>query len=156
MNKTATDEAVKAGTAAFEQGYDQFVSMTKAQVEKMFPAAAKNFDELAAFNKANYEAAVKAGQVAAKSFETLGQAITAYNQEAFQASVEGTQALFACKTFQDVVELQTKQVQANLDKAMTQGAKVGELATKAASDAVEPVNAQVTKAFKAFTKQAAA
>ena len=156
MDKFATEDAVKAGAAAFEQGYDQFVALTKAQVEKMFPAAAKNFDEMAAFNKASYEAAVKASQVAAKTFETLGQTIATYNQEAFQASVEGTKELFACKTIQDVVELQTKQVQAGVDKAMTQGAKVGELTTKAASEAVEPVNAQVTKAFKAFTKKAAA
>ncbi len=37
-----------------------------------------------------------------------------------------TQALFACKTFQDVVELQTKQAQAGFDKALAQTAKVGE------------------------------
>ena len=67
-----------------------------------------------------------------------------------------TQALFACKTFQDVVELQTKQAQAGFDKALAQTAKVGELTSKVASEAIEPVNAQVTKALKAFTKTKAA
>ena len=154
MNQFINEDAIKAGTAAMEKGYEQFVAMTKAQVEKMFPAAAKNFDEIAAFNKASYEAAAKAGQSAAKAWETLGKTVATYNQEAFQAGVEGAQALFACKTFQDVVELQTKQAQAGFDKALAHTAKVSELTTKAASEAMEPVNAQVTKAFKAFTKQA--
>jgi len=154
MNQFVNDDAFKAGTAAMEKGYEQFVEMTKSQVEKMFPAAAKNFDELAAFNKASYEAAAKASQAAAKAFETLGKTVATYNQENFQAGVEGAQALFACKTFQDVVELQGKQAQAGFDKALAQTAKVGELTTKAASEALEPVNAQVTKAFKAFTKTA--
>jgi len=154
MNQFINDDAIKAGTAAMEKGYEQFVAVTKAQVEKMFPAAARNFDEIVAFNKANYEAAAKASQAAAKAFETLGKTVATYNQENFQATVEGTQALFACKTFQDVVELQGKQAQAGFDKALAQTAKVSELTTKAASEALEPVNAQVTKAFKAFTKTA--
>jgi hypothetical protein len=152
MDKFMNEDAVKAGTAAMEKGYEQFVALTKAQVEKVFPAAAKNIDEVAAFNKANYEAAVKASQAAAKAFETLGQSLAAYNQEAFQAGVEGTQALFACKTLQDVVEVQTKQAQAGFDKALAQTAKVGELTAKVANEAIEPVNAQVTKAFKSFAK----
>jgi phasin family protein len=156
MNQFINDDAIKAGTAAMEKGYEQFVAMTKAQVEKVFPAAAKNFDDMAALNKASYEAATKAGQAAAKAFETLGKSVATYNQEAFQDSVESAQALFACKTFQDVVELQAKQAQAGFDKALAQTAKVSELTTKAATEAMEPMNAQGTKAFKAFTKQAKA
>ena len=105
MNEFINEDAIKAGTAAMEKGYEQFVAMTKSQVEKVFPAAAKSFDEIAAFNKANYEAATKASQAAVKAFETLGKTMATYNQEAFQASVESAQAFFACKTFQDVVEL---------------------------------------------------
>ena len=87
MNQFINEDAIKASTAAMEKGYEQFVEMTKSQVEKMFPAAAKNFDELAAFNKASYEAAAKASQAAAKVFETLGKTVATYNQENFQASV---------------------------------------------------------------------
>jgi hypothetical protein len=156
MSQFINEEAIKASTTAMEKGYEQFWALTKAQCETLFPAAAKNIDDVAALNKANYEAATKAGQAAAKVFETLGQSIVAYNQEAFEASVEGAKAFFACKSFQEVVELQSKQAQDNFDKALAHTAKVGELTTKAASDTLEPVNAHVTKVFKDLTKSAKA
>jgi len=150
------EKAVKSGTDAFAKSYEQYLTAAKDQLAKLFPSAAKNFDELAAFNKGNFDAFVAAGTAAAKGFETLSQQVIAYNQKAVEASVATTKALLGCKTMQDVVEVQTDLTRKSFDEWLAEGTKLSELTVKVANEAAEPINSRLSEAVDRFMKPLAA
>jgi phasin family protein len=150
------EKAVKTGTDAFAKSYEQYLSATKDQLTKLFPSAAKNFDELAAFNKGNFEAFVAAGTAAAKGFETLSQQVIACNQKAVETGVATAKALLGCKTLQDVVEVQTDLTRKGIDEWLAEGTKLSELTVKVANEAVEPINSRLSEAVDRFMKPLAA
>lgn len=150
----ANEEVVKAGTEAVTKGYEQVIAMTKEQVEKFVPTAVKGFDDLAAIGKGNVDAAIKAGQIAAKGFEALGKEVTACNKKAFETGVANTKALLGAKTFQEAIELQTGFVRGSFDEFVANGTKFSELSIKLAQETVEPLTAQANKVVSEFTKQA--
>ena len=155
MEKLFNDAAFKAGTEAFEKGYQQFTAMTKDQLEKMFPAGAKSFDEVVAFNKGNVDAAVAAGKAATTAWQTIGKQIAEFNQAAIETSLANAKALMSCKTVQEAVELQTEQARTGFDSALAQSTKLGEIAVKATNDAFAPINKRVSEAATKFSKAAA-
>src|SRR5690606_1683171 len=84
-SKFASDAAVKAGADAFAKGYDQFVAMSRDQLQKLFPAAVKSFDDVTAFQKGYLEALVAASTSMAKGYETIAKEVFAFNQKAAEA-----------------------------------------------------------------------
>jgi len=149
------EKAAQAGTEAVSKSYDQAVAMTKEQVQTFFPAAAKNFDEFAAFNRGALDATLQAGALAAKGFEAFGKEVMAYNRKAFADSMATAKALMGCKTLQDVIELQTETARTNFDSLVAQGTKLSELSVKLANQTVEPITMRVTEAMEKFVKPAA-
>lgn len=156
MTKFVNDAAFKAGAEALEKGYDQFITMTREQIQKMFPAAVENFDALVAFNKGNVDAAVAASKAAAKGFETLAEEVASYNKAALEAGMANAKALMGCKTAQEMVELQTAQTRAGFEKLVSQGTKLGELGTKVTTEAFQPIQKRFNEAAETFAKPAAA
>lgn len=155
MDKFFNEDALKAGTEAFEKGYAQFTAMTKDQLEKMFPGGAKNFDEVVAFQKQNVDAVVAAGKAATSAWQTMGKQIAEFNQAAVETGLANAKALMSCKTVQEAVELQTEQARKGFDQALAQGTKLGEVAVKATNEAFAPINEQVSKAATKASKAAA-
>jgi phasin family protein len=153
MTKFVNDAAFKAGSDAFEKGYEQFVTMTREQIQKVFPAAVENFDALVAFNKGNVDAAMAASKAAAKGFETFADEVTAYNKAALEAGMANAKALMGCKTAQELVEVQTAQTRAGFEKLMSQGTKLGEIGSKITSEAFQPIQKRFNEAAETFAKQ---
>jgi len=150
------EKAVKTGTDVFAKSYEQYLAATKDQLGKLFPSAAKNFDDLAAFNKGNFDAFVAASTAAAKGFETLSQQLIAYNQKAIENSVATAKALLGCKTMQDVVEVHSDLTRKGFDEWLAEGTKLSELTVKVANQAAEPINSRLTEAVDRFMKPLAA
>ena len=154
--KDTAEKAVKAGTEAFTKGYDHYVSLTKEQLERVFPAAVEKFDDVAAFNKETVDAWLQAGDVAAKALGALSAEVIDYNRAAWEDGIAGAKALFGCKTIQEVVELQSSVTRAQFDRFVAEGAKLGEMTVKSTTEAVEPINARMTEAIDKLSKPIAA
>ena len=150
------EKAMKSGTDAFAKSYEQYFGAAKDQLGKLFPSAAKNFDELAEFNKGNLDAFMAASTAAAKGFETLSQQLIAYNQKAVETSVATAKALLGCRTMQDVVELQSDLTRKGIDEWLAEGTKFSELTVNVANQAAEPINSRLTEAVDRFMKPLAA
>lgn len=148
-------KAAEAGTEAVAAGYEQVAAMTQEQLKTFFPAGAQGLDDFADFNKGNLDAAVKAGTVAAKGFETIGKEVMAYHQQAFEAGMDRATALLGCKTLQDFVEVQTDIARSHFDAFVAQGTRISEISVKATNEAAEPINVRVNEATEKFTKAAA-
>ncbi|MHA1538714.1 MAG: phasin family protein [Alphaproteobacteria bacterium] len=156
MTKFVNEAAVKAGVDAAQKGYEQFTKLTNEQLKKAFPGAADKFEQVADFNKGNFEAVFAAGQAAAKAFEKIGQEFAALNQSVFETNLANATALMACKSVQEAALLQGEQARTGFEKAVAEGSKLGELAAKATGEAIEPIKARVNEAVETFAKPLAA
>lgn len=148
----ANQAAMKVGTEAVTKGIEQVMSATKEQVEKFAPNAAKGFDDASRIGKGNVDAAVKAGTIAAKGFETIGKELTDFNKMVFETSMANTKALFGAKTVQEAIELQTGFAREGFETFVAQGTKISELSVKVAQDVAEPLSTQATAAAQEFVK----
>jgi phasin family protein len=70
--------------------------------------------------------------------------------------MESYKAIFACKNVQDMMTLQGKLTQVNMDKAVAQSSKLSEMTVKVANEAAQPISAQVNVAVEKFMKPLAA
>lgn len=156
MGHEAIEQTVRSSTDAFAKGYEQYLATARDQMSRMFPSAAKNLDELAAFNKGNFDAFVAAGAAAAKGFETLSQQVIACNQKAVETSVATAKALLGCRTLQDVVEVQTDLTRKGIDEWLAEGTKLSELTVKVANQTAEPINSRLSEAVDRLMKPLAA
>jgi len=154
--KFVSDAAIKAATDAFAKGYDQFVAMSREQVEKVFPAAVKTFDDVTAFQKDYLETIVAASTSMAKGYETIAKQLFAFNQKAAEASMAGAKALVGCKTVQEAVELQGDLARKSLDQWLSESTKISELTVKVTNEAITPINAKMTDAVEKFVRPMAA
>ncbi len=150
------DQAVKNGAEAFNAGYDQAVQAAKEQLEKVFPSAVPNFDQLAAFHRGNLDAMLAAGNIVVKGFETIGREVFAYNQKAVEIGTERATALMACKSLNEAVEMQTGFARENVEAIVAEGTKLSELSVKVAKETAEPLGARVNEAIETFSKPLAA
>lgn len=154
--KKSAEKAARAGADALSSGYDRYLALAREQLEKVLPEVVGKFDEFANFGKGTTDAFFKAGDVAAKALETVGEDVVAYHRTVWDDSIANTKALFGCKTFEDVIELQTTLARAQFDKFVSDSAKFGELSLKTVNQALEPIGASVNEAFGKFGKPIAA
>jgi phasin family protein len=156
FGQDTVEQTVRSNTDAFAKGYEQYLAATRDQLSRLFPSAARNFDELAAFNQGNFEAFVAAGAAAAKGFETLSQQVFACNQKAVETSVATAKALLGCKTLQDVVEVQGDLTRRGIDEWLAEGNKLSELTVQVANQTAEPINSRLSEAVDRLMKPLAA
>lgn len=154
-SKENAEKAYKASADAVTKGYDKAVEMTKEQVEKSFPQATEKFNEAADFGKGNMDAVFSAGAIASKGLESLAEEVAALSQNAFDANVSNTKALFSAKTPQEAMELQTTLARTSFDTMVAASTKVSELYVKVANEVMEPLQARTQKLMETYGKAAA-
>jgi phasin family protein len=146
--KEQIEKVVKAGSEAAEK----IAAMGKERIE----AAAKGYDDLASFNRANLDAVVAAGTAAAKGLEAINAEVLAFAKGQLEGSMTATKALIGAKTLQELVDLQNEYAKSSFDAYMAQMARIGELTAKATQDAFEPLNSQVQAAVEKLVRPLAA
>jgi len=158
--KTATPtidtKPIEEAVAAGKQTVEQAVAATKEQVEKASTAALKGYDEFAALNKETMDAYVKAGNVAAKGFETLGQEVYAFAQTQTEANVAAAKAMMTAKSLNELVEIQSDLARSQFDAYVAETTKVSEMSLKVANESVEPIQAQFNVVVEKMMKPVAA
>lgn len=83
-----------------------------------------------------------------KGAEVLMKTCMEMAQDSAERNAAAMKSLMACRTLNEAAEQQNKIVQSNLDEAMSAATKISEMAIKISTEALEPINQQVTKAMK--------
>jgi phasin family protein len=89
----------------------------------------------------------KSSATFAKGAEAIMKTITEAAQGSGQRNAEAVKALFATRTLNEFAEAQNKLAQQNFEDAMSTLTKVSEMTIKLYSEALEPINGQMTKAM---------
>jgi phasin family protein len=148
-----TETVEKTAKEAQAKAADFFADMREKAAEaaekgKKFAA------EAAEFNKANIEAMVEAGKIAAKGAQELGQTNLEYAKKNFEDMQAAIKEVTGVKNPTDFVKLQGEWMRKGFDTAVAQGSKNTEAMVKLANDMFQPISNRFAVAADYFKKAA--
>ncbi len=163
--KTSAPKAPKAApkpAAAPTKGYKtmndtvkKFADEAKARTEALsadlnarakdaFAKSGKIAEEAAEFNKANVEALVEAGKIAAKNIETLGQEGVTFARKSFEDTTAAMKGYTAVTSPAEFFKLYAENSKKAFDAAVAQTSKTSELVVKMTNDSFAPISNRVS------------
>ena len=161
----ATDSATKAAETMVAAGQETLRTFAKAGTEGYENAFAgmrdkagdfiRGYDEIAASGKENIDVWSAAGAAYGKGVEAIGGEWMKFAKKMLDNNVQVTKAILGAKSLNEVMDLQSDFARGSFDGLVAQSTKVGELATKVAQDAVEPISAQFTATVEKWHNKAA-
>ncbi len=137
-----------ASTKSFES-MEKIMSNSKNQYEKI-SADATNA------SRQGVEAITKSCNILAKGTEQMMKTCMQIAQQSAERNGEAFKTLLACKTLNELTEVQNRIAQENFDEAMTATTKLSEMAIKISTDVFEPINDQMSQSIKKATESMAA
>jgi phasin family protein len=149
----ATKEAINATEIMTAKAKEMF-----ADVQVRATEAAEKAKKLAAdaaeFNKANLEAMLEAGKIAAKGAQDMGKTNVEFAKSNFETAQAAVKEITAVKTPTDFVKLQGEFARKGFDIAVAQGSKNTEAMVKLVSDMFQPISNRIAVTTELFKKAA--
>ncbi len=139
MNDTVkkfADEA-KTRTEALTADFNE-------KAKEAFAKSSKLAEEAVEFNKANVEALVEAGKIAAKNLEVLGQEGVTFARKSFEDTTAALKGYTAVKTPADFFKLYAENSKKAFDAAVAQTSKTSELVVKLTNESFAPISNRVS------------
>ena len=109
----------------------------------------KSFEDMQKFGKENADATMKSLGALSKSVQAIAVEMTDYSKKAFEDGAAATEKLFAAKSLEKAVELQSDYFKTAYEGFVSQTAKLGELYSNLAQEAYKPYESYVSKATAA-------
>lgn len=134
---------------------DMFKSMEKAMTQNKAQYE-KLTNDAASAGKENVEALLKSTNIWMKGTEDLFKTYISLAQDTAAKNSEAFKTLLACKNLNELTEVQNKLAQESFDGFMSGATKLSELSVKLATEALEPINDQVSKTIRKATDAVAA
>ncbi|WP_447751683.1 phasin family protein [Sphingopyxis fribergensis] len=116
----------------------------QAKSKEALAKTSKLAEEAVEFNKANVEALVEAGKIAAKGIEALGQEGVTYARKSFEDTTAALKGYTAVKTPADFFKLYAENSKKAFDAAVAQTSKTSELVVKLTNDSFAPISNRVS------------
>ncbi|PZQ24413.1 MAG: phasin [Sphingopyxis macrogoltabida] len=139
MNDTVKKFAEDAKTRA-----ETLTADFNEKAKEAMAKTSKFAEEAVEFNKANIEALVESGKIAAKGAETLGQEGVAFARKSFEDTTAALKGYTAVKTPADFFKLYAENSKKAFDAAVAQTSKTSELVVKLTNDSFAPISNRVS------------
>lgn len=126
----------------------QMMSMSQEgaqQLAKSADAASRSMTEIFSLSKDNIDACVTCSSIAVNASKSIGAEIFNYANKSFSQNVEMSKEVFGCRTINDMFDLQSKVVKANLDHFFNESVKMSEMMFQCANEVSEPINQRVSQ-----------
>lgn len=128
------------------------LTMAPLTLETMMKPNTQQFDQFtkdaADISRESMDAFVKSGQIFAKGFEAIVKESMALAQTAAEKQMQFAKDAMTSKSINEFSDIQNKIAQSNFDDFMAGATKISELGVKVLTEAVEPINEQVTKSVQ--------
>ncbi len=139
MNDTVKKFADEAKTRA-----ETLTADFQARSKEALAKTSKLAEEAVEFNKANVEALVESGKIAAKGLETLGQEGVAFARKSFEDTSAAMKGYTAVKSPAEFLKLYAENSKKAFDAAVAQTSKTSELVVKLTNDSFAPISNRVS------------
>lgn len=124
-------------------GADRFQSMfveAGERSQQLVERSQKASGELVELTRANVEALVESGRIAAAGAQTLGQDAIARTREGLEQTVAQMKNLTQAQSPTEFFQLQAEIARTQFDRAMTDGSRFAESLVKLAGEAIQPLS----------------
>jgi hypothetical protein len=106
---------------------------------------ANNFDDFQKFGKEQIEAATSSTNTFAKSLQTIAAEATDYSKKALENGSAFVEKLLGAKSFDTAIQIQSEYAKTSYAGFVAQATKMGELYTKLAKEAFQPLEQAIAK-----------
>ncbi len=148
---TSAGEAQKAQEKAFAMGREG-----AQHVAKSADAVTKAMYEGISMSRDNIETCMECGNATAALAKDLSTELFEFTNKAFSEQLELSKEFFACRTINDMFELQNRLFRTAVDNMFNESAKISTMVFEYTSEAMEPINERVAQATEQFSKVLAA
>lgn len=148
-------EFISSGAHEAQKTQEKVFAFTRENAEtitRSTSAATRGLQEMVALSRENIDALVESGNITADMAKTFSAEIFNYANEAFAHNVELSKEAFGCRTINDIFELQSKLVRANLDSIFNETAKFSNLFFEYAVEAAEPFAGRISETTGRLSK----
>jgi phasin family protein len=153
-SKTAANGS-KAFEQAFTKSKDQFESAFRASAEKASTTFYKNYGDMAVQSKDALDALMESTTRLTQGAQEINSAMLSWTQQSLEAGMSTCKDLMDCKSFQDVIDLQTSYARNFIEGMLSEGTRLSEMSVRVANEAFEPVKDRVNAQVERFLKNAA-
>jgi phasin family protein len=140
-NETVTKNAFNGFDAipAFAPFQSIFADANERSQE-LVKRSQKVAEELADLARANVEAVVEAGRVAAEGAKAIGQDVVATSRDGVEQTADAIRSLAEAKSPTEYLQLQGELARASFDRAVAESSKLTEALVKLAGEAFQPIS----------------
>ncbi len=144
---TSTGEAQKTQEKVFAYGRERAENLAKSA-----DAVSKMMYEAIGISRDNVETCIECGNTTAALIKDMSSEIAESANKAFSDNVEISKELFACRTINDMLELQNRVARQTIDNFFNQSVKLSGMFFEYSTEALEPINERVAQVTEQFSK----
>jgi len=147
--RAATQKRIETVTKTAFNGFDAIPALAPFQTileeatersQELVKRGQKVAEELADLARANVEAVVEAGRVAAEGARSIGQDVVAKQRDGFEQAADAIRSLAEAKSPTEYLQLQGDFARASFDRAVAESSKLTESLVKLAGEAFQPLS----------------
>jgi phasin family protein len=155
----AAQERIETVTNNFFNGFEAVPAFAPFQAlfaeandrsQELAKKSQKVAEELADLARANVEAVVEAGRVAAEGAKAIGQDVIAKQREGVEQAADAIRSLAEAKSPTEYLQLQGEFARASFDRAVAESSKLTESLVKLAGEAFQPISNRATANAERF------
>lgn len=148
---SSAGEAQKAQEKAFAMGREG-----AEQLAKSADVVTKAMYEAVSISRDNLETCLECGNTTAALAKDLSSEMFEFANKAMTEQMEMSKEFFACRTINDMFELQNRLFKSAVDNFFNESVKLSGMVFEATTEAMEPLNERVAQATEQFSKALAA
>ncbi len=122
----------------------EFVAEANERNQQIAAKSQKAAEELTDLAKANVEALVEAGRIAASGAKAIGQDVIASGREGLEQASDAVKTLAEAKSPAEFFQIQSDLARASFDRLVAESSKLTERVVKLAGEAVEPLQTRAS------------
>ncbi len=141
--RTVADKAAEAAretAQTFKANVEHAAHAGQQAIKETMDKSLSALNEVNAQSKRNLEALMASMTAATRGVEALSGQAMAYTKRSVEGHVEQAKALTACRSMQEVVELQTNFAKSAMEAYMAELNRASETITAAVKDSFKPLN----------------
>jgi hypothetical protein len=164
--RNSAENVVKLGTTAVKDFMAPIAGEAQKAQEKVFAMGREGAEHLAksadtltkimhetiAISRDNVEACIECGNMTAALAKDVSNEVMESTNKAVSETMELSKDFFACRTFNDMFELQNKLMKHSIDNFFNQSVKLSGMFFEYANEALEPINERIADASEKFSK----
>ena len=139
-----TAEAAREGAQSFKANVEQATQASHQAIKETMDKSLSALNEVNAQSKRNLEAVMASMTAATRGVEALGGQAMAFTKRSVEGNVEQAKALTACRSMQEVVELQTNFAKSAMEAYVAELNRASETITAAVKDSFKPLSERAT------------